>query len=226
MDQLRKLISALSIRQRITIVAAALGVIALFYGLLHWRKEGDFKPLYAALAPEDAAAVIEKLKAAGVEYRLSENGTAVLAPSARVPELRLQLAAAGVPHSGRIGYELFDKNNFGATDFAEQINYHRALEGELERSIAAVDSVEQARVHISFPKDSVFLESRQPAKASVMLRLKPGARLSGQNIQAVTNLVASAVEGAEPRSGFRDGCARERAQPPAESRFSRRSAAV
>jgi flagellar M-ring protein FliF len=200
MEQLRKLLVALTLRQRITILTAALVTGGLLYGLIHWHKESDFKPLYAALAPEDAAAVIEKLKASGVEYRLSESGTAVLAPSARVPELRLQLAAAGVPHSGRIGYELFDKSNFGATDFAEQLNYHRALEGELERSIAALEAVEQARVHISFPKDSVFLESRQPAKASVMLHLRPGARLSQQNIQAVTNLVGSAVEGLAPEA--------------------------
>jgi flagellar M-ring protein FliF len=105
------------------------------------------------------------------------------------------LAAAGVPRSGRIGFELFDKTNFGASDFAEQINYHRALEGELERSVMALSEVEQARVHVSFPKDSIFLESRQPAKASVLIKLHPGARLSPQNVAAICQLTASAVEG-------------------------------
>jgi flagellar M-ring protein FliF len=116
-------------------------------------------------------------------------------PSAKVAELRLQLASAGVPRSGRIGYELFDKSNFGASDFTEQINYHRALEGELERSVMALAEVEQARVHITFPKDSVFVESRQPAKASVLVKLRAGARLSPQNVAAICQLTASAIEG-------------------------------
>ena len=88
-------------------------------------------------------------------------------------ELRLEMAGAGLPRSGRIGFELFDKTNLGITDFTEHVNYRRALEGELERSIRSLTEVEQARVHISFPKDSVFLDAREPAKASVLLTLRP-----------------------------------------------------
>jgi flagellar M-ring protein FliF len=200
MDQLRKLLAALNMRQRITIVVAALAVVGAMMALTSWHRESDFKPLYTSLAPEDAAAVIQKLKEAGSDYRVSESGTAVLAPSARVAELRLELAAAGLPRTGRIGYELFDKTNLGATEFTEHLNFHRALEGELERSIGALTAIEQARVHITFPKESVFLDSRQPAKASVLLKLRPGAHLSPQNIAAVTNLVASAVEGLGPEA--------------------------
>jgi flagellar M-ring protein FliF len=200
MDQLRKLLAALNMRQRITIVVAAVAVVAAVMGLTSWHRESDFKALYTSLAPEDAAAVIQKLKEAGSEYRVSESGTAVLAPSARVAELRLELAAAGLPRTGRIGYELFDKTNLGATEFTEHLNFHRALEGELERSIGALSAIEQARVHITFPKESVFLDSRQPAKASVLLKLRPGSHLSPQNIAAVTNLVASAVEGLGPEA--------------------------
>jgi flagellar M-ring protein FliF len=200
MDQLRKLLSSLNLRQRITIGAVAIAVFASLFGLSHWHKESDFKPLYTSLAPEDAALVIQKLKEAGSDYRVSESGTSVLAPSARVPELRLELAAAGVPRTGRIGYELFDKTNLGATEFAEHLNYHRALEGELERSIGSLSAVDQARVHLTFPRESVFLDSREPAKASVLLKLRPGAQLSAQNIAAVTNLVGSAVEGLAPEA--------------------------
>ena len=200
MDQLRKLLSTLDLRQRITIGVVAAAVFASILGLSHWRKESDFKPLYTSLAPEDAALVIQKLKEAGSDYRVSENGTSVLAPSARVPELRLELAASGVPRTGRIGYELFDKTNLGATEFTENLNYHRALEGELERSIGSLSAVDQARVHLTFSRESVFLESREPAKASVLLKLRPGAQLSAQNIAAVTNLVGSAVEGLEPEA--------------------------
>ena len=122
----------------------------------------------------------------------------MLVPSSRLAELRLTMAAAGIPKNGRIGFELFDKTNFGMTDFAEHVNYRRALEGELERSVMSLTEVEQARVHLTFPKDSVFLEAQQPAKASVLLRLKPGARLAPANVLAIDHLLASAVEGLSP----------------------------
>jgi len=198
--QIRQLVVSLSIFQRIAIVCAAVLVVAGMLSLSRWSKEADFKPLYSNLAPEDAGAVVQKLKEAGTDFRLSENGTTVLAPSSRVAELRLEMAAAGLPKSGRIGFELFDKTNFGATEFAEHVNYRRALEGELERSIMSLSSVEQARVHLTFPKDSVFLESRQTGKASAILRLRPGAKLQPQNVSALTNMIASAVEGLTPEA--------------------------
>ncbi len=200
MSQLKSLLNSLSLAQKISIAAAAVLVVGSLVYLARWNRERDFKILYSNLASEDAGAVIAKLKEGGSEYRVSDSGDAVLVPSAKVAELRLQLAAAGLPKSGRIGYELFDKNNFGATDFTEQVNYHRALEGELERSIMSINEVERARVHLSFAKDSLFLEQRQPAKASVMIKLKAGRQLSAANVAAVTQLVASAVEGLAPES--------------------------
>src|SRR5262249_55088698 len=104
----------------------------------------------------------------------------------------------GLPRSGRIGFELFDKTNLGITDFTEHVNYRRALEGELERSVCSLNEVEQTRIHISFPQDSLFLHSREPGKTSVLITLRPGARLSTSNVLAITNLVASAVEGLSP----------------------------
>jgi flagellar M-ring protein FliF len=154
--------------------------------------------LFTGIAAEDAAGIVQKLKESGVEYRLPEGGGSVLVPSARLAEVRLSMAAIGLPKSGRIGFELFDKVNLGATEFTEHINYRRALEGELERTVMALTEVDQARVHLTFPKDSVFLESQQPAKASVLVRLKPGAHLAPQNVQAINHLVASAVEGLSP----------------------------
>jgi flagellar M-ring protein FliF len=200
MDQIRKLLARLSVGQKISLAAVTLLVAGGLFTFTQWRREADFRPLYTGLAAEDAGAVLQKLKESGTEFRLSENGTTVLAPSARVAELRLQLAAAGLPKSGRMGFELFDKTSFGVTDFAEHINYRRALEGELERSIISLAEVERARVHLTFPKESVYLEARQPAKASVLLGLRPGAQLSSQNIIAVCNLVASAVEGLAPEA--------------------------
>jgi flagellar M-ring protein FliF len=150
------------------------------------------------MSAEDAGAVVQKLKEAGTEYRVAENGSVVLVPSAAVSESRLMLASAGLPKSGRIGFELFDKTNLSTTDFAEQVNFRRALEGELERTIRSVTEVQEARVHLTFPKDSVFIESRQPAKASVLLRLRPAAHITPANVIAITHLVASAVDGLAP----------------------------
>jgi flagellar M-ring protein FliF len=192
---MKKLLANLSTRQRITtgiVLVAALGGL---YSLVQWKKEADFKPLFTGLAPEDGAGIVQKLKEAGVDYRLPESGGSVLVPSSRLADLRLSMAAAGLPKTGRIGFELFDKVNLGATEFTEHVNYRRALEGELERTIMTLAEVEQARVHLTFPKESVFLESQQPAKASVLIRIRPGARLAPQNVTAVNNLVASAVEG-------------------------------
>jgi flagellar M-ring protein FliF len=200
MDQIKKLVGNLTNSQRISIAACALLVAAGLFGLVHWRQESDFRPLYTSLAAEDAGAVVQKLKEAGIGYRLSDNGATVLVPSAKLAELRLQMALNGLPKSGRMGFEIFDKTNFGLTDFAEHVNYRRALEGELERSIMSISEVERARVHLTFAKDSVYLESRQPAKASVILGLHPGAQLSSQNVMAVCNLVASAVEGLAPEA--------------------------
>jgi len=193
-------LASLSAGQKVTTAAVALLVLGGIYSLSNWRKEADFKPLYTGLAAEDSAAVVAKLKEGGADYRLSASGDSVLVPSAKLAEARLQLAAAGLPKTGRIGYELFDKTNLGATEFVEHINYRRALEGELERSVMALSEVEQARVHISFPKDSVFLESREPAKASVMVKIRTGASISPRNVVAIAHLVGSAVEGLSPDS--------------------------
>jgi flagellar M-ring protein FliF len=200
MDQLNKLLARLSLGQKISIAAVAILTFAGLYGFSRWRYESDFRPLYTSMSAEDAAGVVQKLRETGVEYRLLENGGAVLVPSAKLAESRLTLAAAGLPKTGRIGFELFDKSTFGATDFVEHINYKRALEGELERSVMSLAEVEQARIHLTLPKESVFLEQQQPAKASVMLKLRPGAEVSQPNVLAITNLVASAVEGLGPEA--------------------------
>jgi flagellar M-ring protein FliF len=186
--------------QRVSIPLAALTVVAGLVIFSQWRRERDFKPLFTGMGSEDAGAVVTKLKESGVEYRVSEDSSTVLVPSARVAETRLQLASAGLPRTGRLGFELFDQTKLGSTDFAEQVNYRRALEGELERSIRSVAEVEQARVHLTFPKDSVFLEAKQPAKASVLLHLRQGVHPAPSTVTAICHLVASAVEGLAPEA--------------------------
>jgi flagellar M-ring protein FliF len=195
---MKKLLANLSLTQRIAILAVGLAAAGGIYALIHYQKESDFRPLFTGVAPEDAAAIVQKLRESGIDYRLLEGGGSVLVPSAHLAELRLTMAAAGLPKTGRIGFELFDKTNLGATEFTEHINYRRALEGELERSVMSLAEVEQARVHLTFPKDSVFLDAQQPAKASVLVKVRPHAQLAAGNVVAITNLVASAVEGLTP----------------------------
>jgi len=200
MEQLKRLAGILSVRQRWTILIVGIITIAGVYALQRWEQESSFRPLYTSLSQEDAALVVQKLKESSTPYHLSSDGSTVSVPEDRVAELRLEMAGAGVPKTGRIGFEIFDKTNFGMTDFAEHVNYRRALEGELERSVMAVAEVEQARVHISLPQESVFLEQRQPAKASVLVKIRRGATLPDSAIPAITHLVASAVEGLAPES--------------------------
>ncbi len=195
MNQLGQLWANLVPKQRILLIAAILAVAGGLFALRNWNNERGYEPLFSGMSPEDAGAVTAKLRESNTEYRLSEGGGTILVKSDRVAEMRLQLAAAGLPQTGRLGFEIFDQTNFGASEFTEQVNYHRAIEGELERSVMSLREVERARVHITMPKESLYLEARQPAKASILVKLRAGAQLSAQNIAAVTQLAASAVPG-------------------------------
>jgi len=200
MNQLLGLLGSLTTRQKATILLAALAVAGALWWGVQWNRERDLRPLFTGLAAEDAGAVVDRLRTMNVDYRVSEGGGTILVPSARVAELRIQMATAGLPRTGRIGFEIFDKTNFGASDFQQQVNYRRAIEGELERSIMSLSEVERARVHVTFAKDSVFTESRQPAKASVMVRLRPSAMLPPGAVLAIQHLASSAVEGLTPEA--------------------------
>ena len=200
MNQLTRIWNSLSITQRISLFVVPLVLIGAAFSFLRWKHDSAFRTLYSGLAPEDAAAVTTKMREAGIEYRLDETGASILVPNERLAEARLALAGAGMPRSGRIGFELFDRTNLGASDFAEQVNYQRALEGELERTVALLSDVESARIHLTFAREAVFLDTRQPGKATVVLRLKRPGQISGSSVAAVANLVASAVEGLSPES--------------------------
>lgn len=193
MDQLKRLLESLTLKQKISTVAAALAVASGLYYLSLWNSERQFKDLYSRLSPADAGAVVLKLKEAGVEYRLTNNGTTVRVAADKVDGMLVQMASAQLPRSGRPGYESFERPSFGATDEEIKSKEKWALEAELERSIRTLEPVESARVHISQPKDSVFIESRQDAKASVILSLHTGAKLAPQSVMGICYLVASAV---------------------------------
>ncbi len=198
MDQLKKLFFTLSMTQKIGLACVSIFLVLGINWFTHWQKESNFKPLFTSMSPEDASAIVAKLKETGTEHRLADNGTTVLVAADKVDEARLELAGAGLPKAGRIGFEIFDKTNLNLTDFGERVNYRRAVEGELEKTIKAINGIDDARVHVTFPKDSVFLDSREAAKASVLVHVRPGFHLEAKNVVAIANLVGSAVEGLSP----------------------------
>jgi len=168
-----------------------IGVVAL--STISGRENWAF--LFTDLSAEDASSVTAKLKELKVPFRVEVGGSAVQVPEERVHELRLELAGAGLPRGGGIGFELFDKSRLGATEFEQRINLRRALEGELSRTIGTVGAVQAARVHLVLPEQSVFAMSKQTASASVVLRLRPGRTFSKGEVASVVHLVSAAVPG-------------------------------
>ncbi len=198
MNQISQLLARLTNSQKIGLLTAIAAVVGGLMALQTWNRDRGFSPVFSGLAAEDAGPIAAQLRESQVDYRVADGGSTILVKDDRVAEVRLQLAAAGLPHTGRIGFELFDQTNFGASEFAEQVNYHRAIEGELERSVISIREVERARVHITLPKDSLYKEQREPAKASILVKLRAGATLTPQNVAAITHLAASAVPGLQP----------------------------
>jgi flagellar M-ring protein FliF len=186
-------------RERAAIIVASFATLALIGALIFYATRPEYAVLFSDLRPADAQAIIEKLKQSNVPYQVSNGGTTISVPAERLSELRLQIAASGVLSGGHVGFDLFDRNNFGATDFTQQVNYQRALEGELARTLEGMEEVEAARVHITRPRESLFTDKAERAKASVMLRVRQGHELSRERTEAIVALVSSAVEGLDPQ---------------------------
>lgn len=184
--------------QRIAFAGGVAAALAVVIALVYYGSRPEYGVLFGDLKPEDAQAVVEKLKTAGVPYQLSNGGTTVSVPQDRVSEMRLQVASTGALSGGHVGFDLFDKNSFGATDFAQQVNYQRALEGELARTLEGMDEVEAARVHLTRPQESLFADKERRAKASVVLHVRQNRELSRERTDSVVSLLASAVEGLDP----------------------------
>ena len=183
--------------QLVSMAGAFVVVVGLIAGSTWWLNKPTFALLYSEMDAETAGQMVNRLKTLKVPYELDAGGTAIRVPQDRVDELRLEMSSQGMPASGRVGFEIFDRTAFGATQFLEQVNYRRALEGEIARTIATITEVSNARVHIAMGKESLFGDPR-PAKASVVLKLKGQRTLSESTINGISNLVASSVEGLRP----------------------------
>jgi flagellar M-ring protein FliF len=170
----------------IAAVAIAIGV---------WSSSTDYEVLFTRLGEGDAASVVEQLKHQKVPYRLSDDGTTIKVPAGQVYETRLALVSNGLTLSGGVGFEIFDRQGFGATEQSQRVAYQRALQGELARTIGALDGVKVARVHLVMPEATMFKRDREESRAAVTLILKPGATLSADQTAGVQRLVAASVSG-------------------------------
>jgi flagellar M-ring protein FliF len=173
---------------------AALSILS-FSILIMIANRTDYKPLFTNLSSEDAGEIVKKLKEQKIPHQIGSDGKSILVPSDKVYDLRLSLASDGLPQGGGVGFEIFDRKNFGMTEFVQKLNYQRALQGELSRTISQLSGVEQARVHLAIPEKSIFKESEKPPTASVVLKMKSDRTLRESEIQGIIHLVASAVDG-------------------------------
>ncbi len=196
-NQLSVFVRRLSPAQRLTIGGVAIGSIVLIVLLVSVLNRPSYGTLFSNVNPEDASKIVERLKEQNIPYVLEDGGKAIQVPKQQIYDLRLTFAGEGLPHSSVIGYEIFDRTNLGVSDFVQKINYRRALEGELARTILQIDEVEGARVHIVVPQKALFKEDEKPATASVVLKLKSSRPLSRQTIQGIQHLISSSVEGLE-----------------------------
>ncbi len=198
-DQAQKFLRGLGRRQQITLGAGAGLVVLSVLVFVFLMDKADYKPLYSGLQPEEAQFIARTLASDGVPYELSTDGTSLRVPANKVDTERLNLASQGLPQTGRLGLELFDKPNWGGSDFAEKVNYQRALEGELERTIRAIRQIQSARVHLVLSHDSLFTEQEREAKATVVVKLR-GDKLADSALKSITYLVASAVDNLRPEN--------------------------
>jgi flagellar M-ring protein FliF len=190
-------VTGLTVKQRAMLIGGAVLTVATLAIFVHFISTPDYKPLMTNMEAADAEALGAKLAAKNIQYEISSDGKTVSVPSDKIDTSRMEIASDGMPRSGRLGFELFDKLNWGQTEFDEKVNYQRALEGELERSIQTLKDVDSVRVHLVLPTDSVFLDRQRNAKASVILRLKSG-RLSDDTQMAIARLVSGAVDELSP----------------------------
>jgi flagellar M-ring protein FliF len=193
-------LAALPMARKLLLGGGIAALLALVVASLLWSRQDDYKVLFANLSDKDGGAIIAQLSQMNVPYKYTEGGAAILVPADKVHDVRLKLAQAGLPKGGTVGFELMDNARFGTTQFQERLNFQRGLEGELVRSITALDAVEAARVHLALPNQNGFFREQQKPSASVLLTLRPGRLLDRAQIAGIVHLVASSVPELNPKA--------------------------
>lgn len=196
-QRLREAFNRLSEQQKIGLAVAVAAIVALIVGTILWSRQPDYKVLFSNLDERDGGNIVAALEQQNIPHRMSSTG-AIMVTADRVHEVRLKLASQGLPRGGMIGFELMENQKFGISQFAEQVNYQRGLEGELARTIMSIGAVQAARVHLAIPKPSVFVREEQKPTASVMLNLYPGRALDGAQVAGITHLISSSVPQLQP----------------------------
>jgi flagellar M-ring protein FliF len=189
---LRDAFNRLGSQQKLVFMVAVAAMFAIIVGTILWSRQPDWKTLFSNLNEKDGGSIVTILEQQNIPHRYTDNG-ALQVPADRVHDVRLKLASQGLPRGGMVGFELMENQKFGVSQFAEQVNYQRGLEGELARTIQSIGAVQSARVHLAIPKPSVFVREEQKPTASVMLNLYPGRGLDGAQIAGITHLISSSV---------------------------------
>jgi len=187
--------SGLTTLARVGLVTGALAIVVAAAAIAVWSSSTDYQVLFTRLNEGDAAVIVEQLKHQKIPFRLSDGGSTIKVPAGQVYETRLSLVSNGMPSSGGIGFEIFDRQGFGATEQSQRVEYQRALQGELARTIDAIDSVRSARVHLVMPENTMFKRDRDEARAGVSLVLNPGSSLTAEQTAGIQRLVAASVSG-------------------------------
>ncbi|BCA39157.1 flagellar basal-body MS-ring/collar protein FliF [Kluyvera ascorbata] len=191
-------VNRLRANPKIPLMVASAAAVAVLVAMVLWAKSPDYRTLFSNLSDQDGGAIVTQLTQMNIPYRFADNGGALEVPADKVHELRLRLAQLGLPKGGSVGFELLDQEKFGISQFSEQVNYQRALEGELARTIETLGPVKSARVHLAMPKPSLFVREQKSPSASITVNLEPGRALDEGQISAVVHLVSSAVAGLPP----------------------------
>lgn len=194
-DKAKNIWGRTNVSQRILIGGLTVTVIATFFLLIFWLNQPDYRVLYSRLYAEDASTVVNMLQADKIPYKLTDDGGTIMVPADKVYDLRLKIAGEGNLHGQGLGFEIFDDIKVGQTDFVQRINYQRALQGELARTISEFPQVERARVHLVLPHKTLFVEEQSKPSASVVLKLKNGEKMAPKEVEGIVNLIALAVEG-------------------------------
>jgi len=193
--QLKVLSASLSTGKKIGLSMLVAATMTGFIMLMTWASQPEYQILFSDLSLEDSAAIYEKLKERKIPYQIAANGKSIMVPQEQVYELRLELASQGLTRGSSVGFELFDNSRLGMTEFMQNVNYQRALQGELSRTINQFDEIDSSRVHLVMANKSIFAEQAEPATASVILKLKSGRKLNYNQVQGIMNLVSSSISG-------------------------------
>jgi flagellar M-ring protein FliF len=199
-EQLKVLLNQLNFAQRLTLGMLGIIIFISFFGIGIWGTRPDFVTLYAGLEEQSTGEVVKKLDERGIPYKIGPSGSSVMVPSKYVRSLRVELATEGIPKGGGSGYELFDQFKLGVTEFTQKVNYQRALETELAKTISSIAQIRTARVHIVLPEETVFVSDKEKTTASLVLDVISGGSLAQGQINGIVHLVASSVKGLSPKN--------------------------